>query len=392
MTAARRTPMVVMTALALMLCLPGTARTETAGATEQSELPPELPLVTLATAEVTPVQARVPVSGSLVARRQVQVHANVAGYEITEVLAEVGDSVRAGDVLARLSEDALAAQLAQADAEYRRSEAAVRQAQSQIDSAVATLTEAASTLERTRSLRKSGNASQAVLDQAVAAGASAQAAAALAADGLGVAEAARAQADASRRLARLNLGYARIIAPVDGVVVARGAELGAIPGTGGDPLFTLVDKGEIELAGDVIETALNGLKPGDPAEIAVAGVGPVTGKLRLLPASVDPMTRLGLARIALDPDPRLRVGLFAQGWIVTERREALTVPLTAILADAKGERVQVVRNGVVETRPVRGGLIWQGRREVLEGLKPGEQVVARAGAFFADGDRLRVAP
>ncbi len=388
MTAARRTPMVVMTALALMLCLPGVARTETAGATEQSELP----LVTLATAEVTPVQARVPVSGSLVARRQVQVHANVAGYEITEVMAEVGDSVRAGDVLARLSEDALAAQLAQADAEYRRSEAAVRQAQSQIDSAVATLTEAASTLERTRSLRKSGNASQAVLDQAVAAGASAQAAAALAADGLGVAEAARAQADASRRLARLNLGYARIIAPVDGVVVARGAELGAIPGTGGDPLFTLVDKGEIELAGDVIETALNGLKPGDPAEIAVAGVGPVTGKLRLLPASVDPMTRLGLARIALDPDPRLRVGLFAQGWIVTERREALTVPLTAILADAKGERVQVVRNGVVETRPVRGGLIWQGRREVLEGLKPGEQVVARAGAFFADGDRLRVAP
>ena len=142
----------------------------------------------------------------------------------------------------------------------------------------------------------------------------------------------------------------------------------------------------------MIETALNGLKPGDPAEIAVAGVGPVTGKLRLLPASVDPMTRLGLARIALDPDPRLRVGLFAQGWIVTERREALTVPLTAILADAKGERVQVVRNGVVETRPVRGGLIWQGRREVLEGLKPGEQVVARAGAFFADGDRLRVAP
>lgn len=49
------------------------------------------------------------------------------------------------------------------------------------------------------------------------------------------------------------------------------------PGYRGDPLFTLVDKGEIELAGDVIETALNGLKPGDPAEIAVAGVGPVTG-------------------------------------------------------------------------------------------------------------------
>ena len=104
-------------------------------------------------------------------------------------------------------------------------EAGIRQAESQIASAEATATEAASALERTRSLRRSGNASQAVLDQAVATETSARAAAASALDGLGVARAALAQADASRRIARLNLGYARIAAPVDGVVVARTAEL-----------------------------------------------------------------------------------------------------------------------------------------------------------------------
>ena len=71
---------------------------------------------------------------------------------------------------------------------------------------------------------------------------------------------------------------------------------------------------------------------------------------------------------------------------------ALTVPLSAVLADERGERVQVVRNGVVETRPVRAGLVWQDRREILEGLEAGEQVIARAGAFFRTGDPVRAAP
>ena len=389
MTAACRITRAATLALALMFSLPGAAPAETAGAVEPSR---ELPLVTLAPAELSQIEARVPISGSLVARRQVQIHANVTGHEIKGIVADVGDRVKMGDVLAWLSDDVLSAQFAQATAEYQRAEAAVRQAESQIDSAVATLTEAASALERTRSLRKSGNASQAVLDQAVAAEASAQAASAVASNGLGVARATLAQAEAARRLARLNLDYARIITPVDGVVVERNAELGALSGSGGDPLFTVIEGGEIELAADVIETALSRLKPGDAAEIEVAGVGLVTGSLRLAPASVDPLTRLGQARVSLAADPRLRVGLFAQGWITTDRREALTVPTAAILADAAGERVQVVRDGRVETREIRAGLIWQGRREILSGLEPGEQVIARAGAFFRDGDRVRVAP
>jgi multidrug efflux pump subunit AcrA (membrane-fusion protein) len=389
MTAACRITRAATLALALMFSLPGAAPAETAGAFEPSL---ELPLVTLAPAELSQIEARVPISGSLVARRQVQIHANVTGHEIKGIVADVGDRVKMGDVLAWLSDDVLSAQFAQATAEYQRAEAAVRQAESQIDSAVATLTEAASALERTRSLRKSGNASQAVLDQAVAAEASAQAASAVASNGLGVARATLAQAEAARRLARLNLDYARIITPVDGVVVERNAELGALSGSGGDPLFTVIEGGEIELAADVIETALSRLKPGDAAEIEVAGVGLVTGSLRLAPASVDPLTRLGQARVSLAADPRLRVGLFAQGWITTDRREALTVPTAAILADAAGERVQVVRDGRVETREIRAGLIWQGRREILSGLEPGEQVIARAGAFFRDGDRVRVAP
>lgn len=351
----------------------------------------DLPVVTLAPVRRETIQQRVPVSGSLLARRSVQVHANVAGYEIREIRAEVGDRVKAGDLLVVLADDTLKAQLAQAEAEEARAKAGVSQAESQIASAEASLTQAATALQRTRALRESGNASQSVLDQAVATEAAARAAAASASDGLGVARAAQQEAAAARRIAVLNLGYAQVMAPVDGVVVARTAELGALSGSS-DPLFTLIDKGEIEMAADVIETTLGSLKTGDPALIQVAGLGEIKGHIRLVPAAVDAITRLGSARIVLEADPRLRIGLYAQGWVVSDEREAVTVPASAILADDSGDRVQVVKDGKVDSRPVRAGIIWQDRREILEGVAPGETVIARAGAFFRSGDMVRAAP
>ena len=96
MTAFTRIARAVLAAMILMLGGAVPALSETAGATERSELP----VVTLATAEKTPIEARVPVSGSLVARQPVQIHANVSGYEIQGVIADVGDRVKKGDVLA----------------------------------------------------------------------------------------------------------------------------------------------------------------------------------------------------------------------------------------------------------------------------------------------------
>ncbi|SNT75198.1 efflux RND transporter periplasmic adaptor subunit [Paracoccus seriniphilus] len=346
------------------------------------------PMVTVAPAIRAEMLARVPVSGSLVARQEVQVFPKVTGFEITEILAETGDRVEQGQVLARLSNDTLSAQLAQAEAEYQRALAGVGQARSNIDSAEASLTQAVTALERARRLRQSGNTSQAALDQAVATEANARASAASASDGLAVAQAALAEANAARRIARLNLEYADIKAPVAGLVVARNAELGALSGGSAAPLFTLIADGEIELEAEVIETALPKLSQGDPVDVEIAGLGNVEGAVRLVPASVDPVTRLGLMRISLKDKAELRSGLFASGWVTTDRREAITVPATAVLADATGERVQVVADGRIETRPVRAGLLWQGRREILEGLAEGEQVVARSGAFFRDGDQV----
>lgn len=378
--------LVVSVLAAWLSALPAFAQDQAAPETA----PTAAPSVTVTTAEIAEMQAQVPISGTLVARQEAQVFPQVSGFEITELLAEEGDSVEKGQLLARLADATLAAQLQQAEAEYMRAQAGVSQARSQITSAEAARTQAVAALDRAQRLRDSGNASQAALDQAVAAEAAAQAQAASASDGLAVAEAALAQAEAARTIAALNLEHTRIKAPVSGMILAREAKLGAIAAPGAAPLFTLVADGAIEVSGEVIETALQDLAPGLPAELQVAGLGTITGEVRLIPASVDPVTRLGLVRIALEPDDRLRTGLFASGWIVTAERDAITVPATAVLADNDGESVRVVgEDGTVEVRRIRGGLLWNDRREILEGLAAGESVIARSGAFFRDGDRVQ---
>lgn len=345
-----------------------------------------VPTVTVTRATVSPVQQRVPVSGTLVARAEVQVYPQVSGYEINELLVEVGDRVTAGQPLARLSDTTLRAQLAQAEAELARASAAIAQAESQIASADAAAAQAQSALDRTQRLNRSGNTTQAVLDEAIAANASATAAAASARGGLEVAQAGLAQAEAARGIAQLNLDRATITSPADGIITERNATRGALSGGSAEPMFRLIADGEVEMQGEILETALGGLEVGDPALLTVAGVGEVRGQVRLIPASVDPVTRLGIVRVALDPDDRLRPGLFSTGWIVLDERDAVTVPSTAVLTDGDGERVQVVRDGRVEARPVRAGVLWDGRREIVEGLDEGEPVLLRAGAFFRDGD------
>jgi len=154
-------------------------------------------------------------------------------------------------------------------------------------------------------------------------------------------------------------------------------------------MFRITRNGEIEVSVEVIETEIVRLSKNDPATLRVAGLGEFEGKVRQISPRVNARTRLGEVRISLPANPALRLGLFASGWIETDRFKALSVPLSAILADQDGDFVLVVDDGgIVHKRPVKPGLVWQGRREIRAGLKEGETVMLRAGAFFRDGDHV----
>lgn len=349
-----------------------------------------LPAVEAVPAAHAVIEKHVPMSGSLVARQEVVLYPKVAGYAVTRLLADTGDRIEAGQVLATLQDDTLRALVAQAEAEHQRAAAGVKQAESQISSMTAALTESSSSLARARQLRAGGNIAQAALDQAVAAQAAAEANAASAQDGLAVARAALALADAARVIARLDLENSKITSPVSGLVTARNASLGDLSGNAAQPMFRIIADGKVEFAAEVSQSGLPDLAVGAPVALSVAGLGQMTGQIRLLPASVDPQTRLGEVRVSLPETQGLRVGLFASGHVVAQSGLALTVPTTAVLNDGGADYVQLVIDGHIQARQVEAGLIWDGRREIITGLDEGEVVLTRAGAFFSDGDAVRV--
>ena len=359
-----------------------------AAETPDSALPP---VVSVATAAMGELAAKTHVSGTLAAKQEILINPQINGYGIQQIKVEVGDKVAAGDTLIVLDDKTLAAQLAQADADTVRAKAGIRQAETQIDSAQANLTQANATLKRNQRLRSSGSIPAASLEDSQAAAEVARANFESTQEGLTVAKAQLTQLTAQRQVAALNLARATLKAPADGIIAKRAAKLGAIASAGGEPLLTLIANGEVELQAEVVETALSGIKPGNQADIAVAGLGMKPGKVRLISPTIDPQTRLGLVYVTLESNPNIRVGGFAEGWITTTEKTALVIPSSAVESTADGSIVTVVKDGVIEKRPVIAGILSGEQREIIKGLAQGEQVLVRAGSFFRTGDKVRVA-
>ncbi len=138
------------------------------------------------------------------------------------------------------------------------------------------------------------------------------------------------------------------------------------------------------------EFALPQLKPGAPARLEWEDGRVTQGAVRRVYPEVDRATRLGRVRIRLDADPALHIGAFARGRVEVARREGVAVPLAAVLYAADGSAsVLAVSDGRVSARNVETGLSAEGFTELRTGLAAGEAVVARAGSFLRDGDRVR---
>jgi RND family efflux transporter MFP subunit len=379
-------------AASLLIALaPGLAAADAAETSAPAKL--AVPAVSTVAAQKRELVDRLTVSGTLVARDEILVAAQIEGLRIVELLADEGDTVKAGQVLARLARDTIEAQIAQSDAAISKAEAGIAQARSQITQAEATAVEARAGLARAQALKQSGNVSQEVLDQRIALALAAEGRLAAAKDGLNLAQADKAQAEASRRELGIRLERTEIRTPVGGIVSRRTARLGANTALGGDALFRIVANGEVELEAEILEMHLARVPPGAPVTVTTAAGKTVTGKVRLLPAEVDRATRLGRVRISLPPGDRdLRVGAFARAEVEIARHNGIAVPNSAVVFAPDGATVQVVRDGRIQVVPVKTGIAAQGQIEILSGLTEGDAVVARAAGFLRQGDAVRAMP
>jgi len=184
-------------------------------------------------------------------------------------------------------------------------------------------------------------------------------------------------------------GVTTVTAPAAGVINAVQAVIGAPASTRADPLFRIARQGEMELLAETPVNSLARLAPDQPARIEIIGIGELPGKVRLLSSTINPTTQLGNVRLSIGANSRLRVGAFGRGIVEVARRCGPSIPFSAVSYETEGTVVQVVRDNQIESRRVIVGLIAAGDIEVREGLAMGDVVVARAGAFVRDGDRVR---
>ena len=299
----------------------------------------------------------------MAAWQEASIGAESNGLRLTEVRVNVGDSVKAGQVLATF-----AAEMVQAD---------VAQARASLLEAKAHAAEAASNAERARTLQASGALSAQQIEQYTTA-----------------AQAAQARVEAAQALLQaqqLRLQHTQVRAPDHGVISARSATVGAVVGAGTE-LFRMVRKGRLEWRAEVTATELGRLRPGTAAQVTAASGASVQGQLRMVAPTVDPQTRNALVYVDLPAHPDLRAGMFARGEFLLGQSDALTVPQEALVVREGFTYLFVLgADQRVQRLKVQPGRRAGERVEILSGLDAGAPVVVRGAGFLNDGDLVRVA-
>lgn len=316
-------------------------------------------LITAAPVERRAFARMAPVSGEARPVNDVRVFAPASGVRVAEVIADIGDVVKAGDRLARL--------------EAGVAEAQMRSAQAQMQEALIEQTRAAGEYARAREIADSGALSREAIE---ARRASAEAAAAR------YAARRAAYAEVSTRMQG---GYVR--APAAGLVIERNARVGEFADQ--KALFRIVGGNALEVAAQVAESDILALKKGQTATFRTSDGTQVAGVLRRPPVAINPETRTGEALFDLPADGPVRAGMYLRGEVSIDKGQALAVPQTAVSYETGAPSVFLVENGRVRRVAVELGGRVGDHVAVTSGVKEGDIVAASGGAFLQDGDAVR---
>jgi HlyD family secretion protein len=345
------------------------------------------PTISVMVAEKKKIAEELVVTGSFAAGANVLVAPLVSGYAVVEILAEEGDTVKEGQILARLDGNDVEISLTKNTANMASDDARILEAQNQIKQAKISKASAQSDLNRTKKLRSTGVSTVEQFDQRQAAYDLAAAKYDAAELALVTAEAGLQVTKAQRKEYELQKSRTEIKAPVDGYISSRLVEYGTISSSAGGAMFNIVAKNQVKLVAEVPESDLPKVKQGQKATIAVNGYDKaLVGVVSLISPEVDPATRMGKAHIKLAVGVRVPLGAFGRASISLAAGEGVALPLTAVTFGEDGPTVQIVKDGKVEVRKVITGLVSTTEIEITDGVAPGETFVARAGSFVRQGD------
>ena len=309
-------------------------------------------------------QTRLDADGSVAAWQEVSISPEVGGFRIADVLVNVGDVVKKGQVLATLSTTSVSNDLALQTAALAEAKAA--------------LAEASANAARARKLQDSGAISAQQISQYLTAETTARA---------------RVQvAEARIKSEQLRLSQTSVIAPDDGVIAGRAATAGALARVG-EELFRLIRHGRLEWRAEVPGAELFQVREGQSVELMLPDGSTVTGTVRTVAPTIDPQTRKGLVYVDIGGvGGALRAGMFASGRFNLGHSKALTVPSSSVMVrDGFSWLFKLGADNQVTLSKVETGRREGDRIEITKGLGPDDAVVDSGVGFLADGDTVAVA-
>ena len=316
--------------------------------------------VTRSRVQQWPLQVRA--NGNITAWQEAVVGTEIGGLRLTELLVDVGDRVHKGQLLARLQQQSVAAELAQS--------------QATLAEAVAALAEATANAQRARRVKGKGTMSEQQT-----------------ANYLTAELTARARVDALRARVHsdeIRLAQTQVVAPDAGTISSRTATLGSVVQTG-DELFRLIRGDRLEWRAELPAAELAMIAPGMPVTLTCSGNQTLTGKVRRIAPTLDAQSRNGLVYVDLAPNTQARAGMYARGEIILGQQAMQTLPQSALLLRDGFHYLFVLE----KDQSLRQIKVTPGRRQgnevaVLSGVDSDWQIVDSGVGFLNDGDRVKV--
>ena len=343
--------------------------------------------VEVARAREGTVREEIHAPGTVQARVPVAISSRLTGA-ITRVLVDVGDHVTKRQLLVSLDDTDLRAKLESSKAAAAAATENVAAAEAALDKARADLELARLNHARSSELVKKQYVSQAEHDASTAALHVAEASEVNARKQIAARRAELARSEHEQSVAAAQLAYARIQAPMDGVVTRRLLEPGSVV-VPSSPILQLVDPESLWVAALVDESLVGRVTVGQPAEIRLRSGARVKGTVARVTLQSDPVTRELEVDVAFDTHAtRFSINEEAEVTIMGKPDRGLTVALAALTRRDGAQGVFVLRAGKAAFAPVRLGVSGRKDARVLEGLEPGEAVVLSPSRVEA-GQRVR---
>jgi len=358
-------------------------------------------LVSVATPDRREIIDRLSLAGVVTPYEQVTLYAKVSGY-LKSISVDIGDWVRPGQLLAEIDVPEMLTGLEEKRAALLKAEAEVVKAEADVEQAQADVEFQKLNYERLKAIhtRDPDVLPENEVDQARAAYGVANGKLRAAKAQVKVAGAVVESAKAEIKTFNTLMAYARIIAPMAGVVSQRFVDPGALiqaassSRTQAAPVVSVARLDKVRVVVDVPEPKVRNVQPGTQATLLTEAYPrePFPAKVARTGMVLDLASRT--MRVEFDVDNRgnrLRAGMTAKISLELQKSEgALTIPVSALRTQGNSRSVFVIKDGKAQERKVKTGLESPEWIEIVEGLAGEEEVVVAAGSNLTDSAAVRV--